>query len=385
MVVSSLKRAAKQGLTVICTIHQPSREVFLAFDNLLLLKKGGICVYNGSIANLNGYLSSAGDSYAIQKEANPADHALDIFCGPLGVGEDWVQKYKSSSMCKNALESVNNTSSSSEIKVELTPKKFSYELYLVLQRQMVAHWRTTSYMALRFWWTIVACLLVSLVYFKSGEEVVQIVSAIFFFVIIATVPILAAMVPLITERSVFYRETLSGTYSRYVYGIAVQLAEIPFNLAFSLLSFVIFYFMVGMSLEAERIVYFILMTLACYWVLPAIGQLLAFASPNIGAAVGMGSLLLTLFTLTMGFLLTPPDIPPWYIWLYWINPLRFMLQGFVISEIGGKDPFVDDALASAFAWDYDQRWWYCYVVVILFGVACSTGIILATRISWLKR
>lgn len=90
MVVSSLKRAAKQGLTVVCTIHQPSREVFLAFDNLLLLKKGGICVYNGSISKLNGYLSSAGDSYSIQKEANPADHALDVFCGPLGVGADWV-------------------------------------------------------------------------------------------------------------------------------------------------------------------------------------------------------------------------------------------------------------------------------------------------------
>ena len=152
-----------------------------------------------------------------------------------------------------------------------------------------------------------------------------------------------------------------------------------------MISFVIFYFMVGMSLEAERIVYFILMALASYLVLPAFGQLLAFVSPNIGAAVGVGSLLLTLFTLTMGFLLSPTDIPPWYIWLYWINPLRYMLQGFVVSEIGGKDPEVDDILASSFSWNYDQRWWYCYVVVIMFGVGSFISIILATRISWLKR
>lgn len=378
-----------QGLTVVCTIHQPSREVFLAFDNLLLLKKGGICVYNGSVASLNGYLASAGESYAIQTEANPADHALDIFCGPLGVGVDWVQRYRSSTMCENALSTVNNCLCSSceagEIKVDPTPKQFSYEFYLVLQRQMLAHWRTTTYMALRFWWTIVACLLVGLVYLKSGDQVTQIVSAVFFYVNIATVPILAAMVPLITERSVFYRETLSGTYSRYVYGTAVQLAEIPFNLFFGLISFVIFYFMVGMSLDAERIVYFILMALASYWVLPAFGQLLAFVSPNIGAAVGVGSLLLTLFTLTMGFLLIPRDIPPWYSWLYWINPLRYMLQGFVVSEIGGKDPDIDEVLASNFSWDYGQRWWYCYVVVLLFGVASFVSIILATRISWLKR
>mmetsp|Transcript_30732 Transcript_30732/g.46438 ORF Transcript_30732/g.46438 Transcript_30732/m.46438 type:complete len:88 (-) Transcript_30732:84-347(-) len=87
----------------------------------------------------------------------------------------------------------------------------------------------------------------------------------------------------------------------------------------------------------------------------------------------------------MGFLLSPTDIPPWYIWLYWINPLRYMLQGFVVSEIGGKDPEVDDILASSFSWNYDQRWWYCYVVVIMFGVGSFLSIILATRISWLKR
>lgn len=149
-------------------------------------------------------------------------------------------------------------------------------------------------------------------YFGSGSgNVTQVVGSLFFYVNIATVPLLSAMVPLITERAVFYRETLSGTYTRLAYGAAVQLAEIPFNLGFSLVSFIIFYFMVGLSLEAERIIYFILMSMASYWVLPAFGQLLAFISPNIGAAVGIGSLLLTLFTLTMGFLLLPNAIPPW--------------------------------------------------------------------------
>lgn len=157
-------------------------------------------------------------------------------------------------------------------------------------------------MALRFWWTIVACILVGLVNLGKGntEEVTSTVAAIFFFVNIATVPLLSAMVPLITERAVFYRETLSGTYSRFAYGTAVQLAELPFNLFFGIIAWLCFYFLVGLSMDGGRMIYFILMTLATYWVLPAFGQLLAFISPNIGAAVGFGSLLLTLFTLTMG-------------------------------------------------------------------------------------
>ncbi|KAL7550698.1 hypothetical protein ACHAWF_013918 [Thalassiosira exigua] len=308
MVVSSLQKAAKvQGLTVVCTIHQPSREVFLAFDNLLLLKKGGRCVYNGSIASLNNYISSVDNRYEIGKEVNPADHALDVFCGPLGVGTDWVELYNKSDMCKRVAEIIQNPSEAGEISLDSTPQSFASQVYLVLQRQIVAHWRTTTYMALRFWWTIVACLLTGLVYFQSGTSgnVVQTVGALFFYVNIATVPLLSAMVPLITERAVFYREILSGTYTRFAYGAAVQLAEIPFNMGMSLVSFVIFYFMVGLSVDGERIVYFILMALASYWVLPAFGQLLAFVSPNIGAAVGVGSLLLTLFTLTMGFLIVP--------------------------------------------------------------------------------
>ena len=92
------------------------------------------------------------------------------------------------------------------------------------------------------------------------------VSAIFFFVNIATVPLLSAMVPLVTERAVFYRETLSGTYSRFAYGTAVQIAEIPFNLFFGLISFLCFYFLIGLSTEGGRVIYFILMTLATYWV-----------------------------------------------------------------------------------------------------------------------
>lgn len=193
------------------------------------------------------------------------------------------------------------------------------------------------------------------------------------------------MVPLITERAVFYRESLSGTYSRYAYGAAVQLAEIPFNLGFALVSFLIFYFMVGLTMDTERIIYFILMSLASYWVLPALGQLLAFVSPNIGAAVGVGSLLMTLFTLTMGFLIIPKDIPPYYIWIYWINPLRYMLQGFVVSEIGGKDEDIDKMLEENYSWSYDDRWWYCYVVTVIFGALSFAGIMYSTKISWLKR
>ncbi|OQD89391.1 hypothetical protein PENANT_c002G07605 [Penicillium antarcticum] len=44
-----LKRLARSGQAILCTIHQPSAVLFQQFDNLLLLAKGGQTVYFGEI------------------------------------------------------------------------------------------------------------------------------------------------------------------------------------------------------------------------------------------------------------------------------------------------------------------------------------------------
>jgi hypothetical protein len=60
-----------------------------------------------------------------------------------------------------------------------------------------------------------------------------------------------------------------------------------------------------------------------------------------------------------------------------------MLQGLTVNEVGGT-PEGDDLL-SAVSWSYGDRWWYCFVAVLLFGAASSAGIVAATRMNWLKR
>jgi ABC-type multidrug transport system ATPase subunit len=412
MVVGCLSRAARErGLTVVCTIHQPSKEVFEAFDNLLLLKNGGVCVYNGKVADVETYMiqatsssshkaegSSARTDYALPHGANPADHTLDVFCGPKGAQEDWGKLYNQSSMAhemQTAFQSCPCDSCASKKPLVAnmaggsSSLGFSKELWYVLSRQLLTHWRTPTYMAVRLWWTIGGTLVTGLVYLNQGnitteQNLMNVMGAIFFFVNITTVPLLATAEPLISERAVFYREVASGTYGRKIYGIAVQLAELPFNIVAALLSAMIFYPLVGLTRNPESIAYFILMSCAAYWMIPAFGQLLAFCSPNTGAAIGSGSLVMTVFTLTMGFLIPGDDIPPWYIWLYYINPLRYMLQGFVVSTVGAN-PLVNVILSEHLGWSYTDRWWYCYVAVLIFAAVASLGIVASTRISWLQR
>ena len=48
-IMSFLRDLADSGQAIVCTIHQPSAELFQVFDRLLLLKKGGQTVYFGDI------------------------------------------------------------------------------------------------------------------------------------------------------------------------------------------------------------------------------------------------------------------------------------------------------------------------------------------------
>ena len=74
---------------------------------------------------------------------------------------------------------------------------------------------------------------------RTPDNLINIIGAIFFYVNVSTVPLLA-VAPLIIERAIFYREISSGTYRPFVYGIPVQIAELPFNIGAALLSCAIF-------------------------------------------------------------------------------------------------------------------------------------------------
>lgn len=51
MVMRVVRNVANTGRTVITTIHQPSKELFFLFDNLLLLQRGGWQVFFGPLGH----------------------------------------------------------------------------------------------------------------------------------------------------------------------------------------------------------------------------------------------------------------------------------------------------------------------------------------------
>lgn len=53
-IVETMKNLANQGRTIICTIHQPSSEIFEKFDTLYLMAEGRLA-YMGQLNMALGF------------------------------------------------------------------------------------------------------------------------------------------------------------------------------------------------------------------------------------------------------------------------------------------------------------------------------------------
>jgi ABC-type multidrug transport system ATPase subunit len=74
-VASILRMLARNGRTIVTTIHQPSSEIMSRFDRILCLCEGKI-VYDGPPEEIPGYFSAIG--YPAPPLTNPADHLMSI-------------------------------------------------------------------------------------------------------------------------------------------------------------------------------------------------------------------------------------------------------------------------------------------------------------------
>merc|ERR1719276_278475 len=142
------------------------------------------------------------------------------------------------------------------------------------------------------------------------------------------------------ERAAYYREAHSNIYNTGIYVLACTLVEVPYLLLSSLLYIVPFFFIVGFDNTGDVAVKFF-----WYWLFQALylsalvflGHFLAAAAPSEQLMGVIGGLTSTMITLFAGFMIRAQDMPTFWTFMYWLDPLHYAVEGVVVTQFQGDD------------------------------------------------
>jgi len=381
LVMKTVRRVVDTGRTVICTIHQPSTEIFEMFDDLLLLQKGGYTAYFGPLGHhsqtLIDYFTRHGASPP-RPEENPADWVLETIGAGIGRGgpKDWSSVWRRSRENKKLLaqleiqdddveEEKDEQDSEEEDLSQVQPivppdaepiefdrymaSTWKEQLYQVVKRAFIVYWRMPSYNFVRIVMAIFMSLVIGSAFYKEpatqkGAEVG--VAAIFMGALFGILQLTSAIHPLEDERDVFYREISSGTYRPWVYWVAVTVDEIPYALLSGTIFTVFFYFLVGFpgSRFGQFYLAFVLFMLTAI----SIGQCIAILAPNQQVSQMVAPVINSLMFVLAGFIIPKPSIPNYMIWLYWANPYSYALEALAVDILHDKKYYCTPSEYSAF-------------------------------------
>nr|CAB3490651.1 unnamed protein product [Digitaria exilis] len=276
IVMRAVKNVADTGRTVVCTIHQPSIEIFEAFDEAI-----------PGVPKID-------DNY------NPSTWMLEVTSTSMEahLRINFAQIYRDSSMYKNDQQGL---------------------------------------------FTILGCMYGTTLFvgINNCQSVMPFVSI---------------------ERSVVYRERFAGMYSSWAYSFAqvnIDLVsmEIPYVFVQIVLFMFIAYPMIGYTWEAAKFFWFFYTMFCTVLYFLYLGMMMVSLTPNIQVASILASMFYTIQNLMSGFIVPSPQVPKWWLWLYYTSPMSWTLNVFFTTQFGYEDDkkievFGETKSIAAFVRDY---------------------------------
>ncbi|KAF8643988.1 hypothetical protein HU200_066628 [Digitaria exilis] len=352
IVMRTVRNTVNTGRTVVCTIHQPSIDIFESFDELLLLKRGGQVIYAGELGRqshkLVEYFEAIPGVTKITEGYNPATWVLEI-SSPLSearLNMNFAEIYANSVLYRKNQDLIKELSTPPPDYQDLSfPTKFSQNFYgqfvANFWKQYRSYWKNPPYNAMRFLMTLLFGLVFGTVFWQKGKKIdsqqdlYNLLGATYAATFFLGASNCMTVQPVVSiERAVFYREKAAGMYSPLSYAFAQACVEVMYNILQGILYTVIIYAMIGYDWKADKFFYFLFFITASFNYFTLFGMMLVACTPSALLANILITFALPLWNLFAGFLIVRPAIPIWWRWYYWANPVSWTIYGVVASQFG---------------------------------------------------
>ncbi|KAH8110884.1 P-loop containing nucleoside triphosphate hydrolase protein [Phellopilus nigrolimitatus] len=335
-IINLLRDLTNHGQAILCTVHQPSSELFRQFDQLLFLGKGGKTVYFGDVGSncetLISYFERNGARPCDPSE-NPADWMVDVVSAdntayiPIDWHNRWLRSPEITKLRYEIQGFKKAASHDTATDYPVRPKymtTWAYQLYALTIRGFAVYWRSPCYLFAKLALNILAGLLIGFTFFKAQNSIQGTQDKLFaiFMVTIVCIPVAIQHQAVYMDMRRIYeiRERHSRMYSWTAF-ITSQLLRHGTGRSGS---------------KPVRAPYTFLMLGIVF---PTYYTTFAQATAAISPTAEVSSVLfIALFSFvgTFNGVLQPFERLGWWKWMYRASPFTYLVEGLLGQAVGNQ-------------------------------------------------
>jgi ABC-type multidrug transport system ATPase subunit len=384
--VKLLKNIASTNCTILCTIHQPSSEIFALFDTVIYLKDG-VVVFQGATEDVVPYFANLGR--VCPNNYNPSDFVMTL------IQQDSLQELKDGGIVMTIPDRyMQEVDLKSSRKLDIESVKFVAQsswfkqLYYVTEREAWNVARDVPSLIGRFGITIILNLLYGLIFLNAGGKGdsdldnfnahVGAVSMIVINALFGSSQSVLLSFPF--ERPMILREYATGTYHITAYFVAKMMWEFPMTFVQMIVQFLLVFYLCNLRGD------FIIQVLACTglgMVSNSVAMGIGCLVPDVKDATELAPLLFVPQILFAGFFIRTSQIPIFLRWAQYLCGMKYGMNLVLINEfqLGSEHcnvtPEANANCRSVLeANDIDLKAYYIYIILlfVLFAAFRAVGI-----------
>lgn len=353
-VMETLSQLAKDGHTVICSIHQPRSSIYYKFDDIILMTEGAL-VYSGPARDEPlTYFSKFG--YICPSHVNPAEFLADLISIDYSSSESISSSQKrinalvesfslqaSTPIYATSLIGRDKTTEGIQMRKAFKHRKQGWwgQFRLLLKRAWMQASRDGPTNKVRARMSVASAIIFGSVFWRIGKSQTSILDRMGLLQVAAINTAMAALTKTVgvfpKERAIVDRERAKGSYSLGPYLLSKLLAEIPVGAAFPLMFGSILYPMARLHPSLSRFGKFCGIVTTESFAATAMGLTVGAMVPSTEAAMAVGPSLMTVFIVFGGYYVNADNTPIIFRWIPRVSLIRWAFQGLCINEFRGLE------------------------------------------------
>ncbi|PVD37707.1 hypothetical protein C0Q70_00307 [Pomacea canaliculata] len=347
-IVQTLQNMASRQRTILCTIHQPSSEIYALFDQLLLMAEGRVA-FMGSTKQALEFFSSL--NFVCPPNFNPSDFFVLTLAIVPGKEDECKRKVKA--ICDTFVQTEQGGQIMKDVKqvsslrrqdslvstlcvwnVCIYKTSWGRQFLSVFWRSWVSLTRDVVLLRVRAIQNLVVAVALGLIYLRltyDQKGVMNINGAMYVLILNLSFNSMFSVVNSFpSEVPIFLREYGSGLYRVDVYFLSKILAELPTFIVFPLMYITVDYWMMGRMTSFMCPLCKVLST--CCRTFCFVGYVISTVSPNVNVGLALAPPMMIPLLLFGGFFLNDESIPVYFIWLKYLSWFKYANELVVVNQ-----------------------------------------------------